>query len=81
MSNEEWIQTKEELPPLGSNVEISEDGITATETADYIENRTCMMAGVGGGNGYFGVGFATDGSTGCEKGLILDTPAFWRFID
>ena len=74
-----WFESREELPAIGSNVEISDDGITVRETADYIESRTCMLAGVGGGNGYFGLGFATDGSTGCDKGLILDTPAYWRF--
>ncbi len=75
----EWIPSAYNLPPIGSNVEISDDGITVRETADYIESRTCMLAGAGGGNGYFGRGFATDGSTGCDKGLILDTPAYWRF--
>lgn len=58
---------------------ISKDDIIGQETADYKRNRECMLAGVGGGNGYFGsLGFSTDGSTGCEKNLILDIPKYWR---
>lgn len=77
-----WISSEVELPYGGENVEISDDGITVRETADYKTDRRCMMAGIAGGNGYFGsLGFATDGSTGCETNLILDTPAFWRRYD
>lgn len=38
-----------------------------------------MMAGIAGGFGYFGEGFATDGESRCEKGLICDDPTFWRY--
>lgn len=77
-----WISSEVELPYDGENVEISDDGITVRETADYKTDRRCMMAGIAWGNGYFGsLGFATDGSTGCETNLILDTPAFWRRYD
>lgn len=69
----EWKLTSQEKPIIGSNVETSEDGINVDETMDY------MLAGVGGGNGYFGEGFATDGSTGCERGLIMDEPKYWRY--
>lgn len=79
MQENVWIPISVNLPPIGSNVEISNDGISVLETADYTESRTCMLAGTSGGNGYFGEGFATDGSTGCERGLILDTPVYWRF--
>jgi len=78
IEQDEWIETAKQMPEIGDNVEISDDGIIVIETANYSSNRTCMLAGVGGGNGYFGKGFATDGSTGCESGLILDTPKYWR---
>jgi len=74
-----WKLSDKEKPCVGSNVETSEDGITTGETMDYLSSRECMLAGVGGGNGYFGEGFATDGSTGCERGLILDEPTYWRY--
>jgi hypothetical protein len=73
-----WINSDDELPDNGENVEISDDGIEVRETANYKTNRQCMLAGVGGANGYFGsLGFATDGSI-CDNNLILDTPPFWR---
>lgn len=76
-----WITTAEKRPEAGDNVEMSDDGgQTIDGTADYLERRQCMLAGVGGGNGYFGEGFATDGSTGCDRGLILDDPTHWRLI-
>ena len=76
----EWIKSSEQLPSLGSHVEISDDGITVSETALYTDRRHCMLAGVGGGNGYFNYpGFASDGSQ-CDKGLILDTPKYWRYV-
>ena len=76
-----WIDSDTELPNEDENVEISNDGINPEETAYYKKDRVCMLAGVGGGNGYFGgLGFATDGSTGCETNLILDTPKYWRRI-
>lgn len=77
----EWKLSSNEKPSLGSNVETSEDGITIGETMDYLAIRTCMLAGACGGNGYFGEGFATDGSTGCERGLILDEPKCWRLSE
>lgn len=76
----EWTKTKDALPELYEDVEISYDGKTVTEEALYIEKRTCMLAGSSGGNGYFGAGFATNGSTGCERGLILDEPTHWRYV-
>lgn len=76
-----WILTSDRRPSVGSNVEYSEDGKSIDGTMDYIKDRTCMLAGVGGGNGYFGKGFATDGSTGCERGLICDDPKYWRKPD
>lgn len=39
----------------------------------WAEQRQCMLAGVGGGNGYFGAGWED-----MELGLITDEPEFWR---
>lgn len=76
-----WILTSEQKPKIGSNVETSEDGITVSETMDYTDERRCMLAGYAGGYGYFGEGFASDGTTGCDKGLILDDPKYWRYTE
>lgn len=74
-----WIRTSEQKPYDGQNVEVSDDGINSEGTADYKTDRRCMMAGIAGGNGYFSeIGFASDGSTGCDKNLILDAPEYWR---
>lgn len=75
---ENWIETSKQLPPLDSNVEYSDDGITVEGTLDYTDTRHCMMAGIAGGFGYFGEGFATDGANGCDVGLICDPPKYWR---
>ena len=77
--NNDWVLTEKEKPILESNVLIS-DNQKDTQSAIYTADRTCMLAGSGGGNGYFDEGFATDGSTGCETGLILDEPKYWRYI-
>lgn len=39
----------------------------------WAEARTCMLAGVGGGNGYFGPGWEDD-----YNHLIVDAPMAWR---
>lgn len=75
----EWNLTSEVKPEIGDHVEISEDGINEEGRLIYIENRTCMMAGIAGGHGYFGEGFATDG-VNCDYGLICDEPKYWRHI-
>ncbi len=76
-----WTLTATSKPKIGDNVEYSEDGTTSLGTMDYLRNRTCILAGTAGGFGYFGEGFATDGSTGIERGLICDEPKFWRLND
>ncbi len=76
-----WIVTETSKPKIGQNIEYSEDGVTSLGTMDYLRNRTCMLAGTAGGFGYFGEGFATDGSTGIEGGLICDEPKYWRLND
>jgi hypothetical protein len=74
-----WIKTTEQRPRIGTNVEYSEDGETVEGTMDYTDKRICMMAGIAGGFGYFGEGFATDGENGCDTGLICDDPKYWRY--
>lgn len=82
MKDINWIKSTDGLPEEGENVEVSDDGITVRETADYKRDRVCMMAGMAGGNGYFStLGFATDGTGGCDSNLILDTPTYWRRRD
>lgn len=41
----------------------------------YAERRQCMLAGSGGGNGYFGPGWED-----VFNGLIVDTPIKWKEI-
>ena len=38
----------------------------------WAETRRCMLAGVGGGNGYFGEGWEDE-----YNGLIVDDPTGW----
>lgn len=80
MSN--WILSSIQTPDYGQEVECSDSGKPETEyTAIYLEKRTCMLAGYAGGSGYFGEGFATDGSDNSDYGLIIDTPLYWRPIE
>ncbi|KKN74613.1 hypothetical protein LCGC14_0388150 [marine sediment metagenome] len=75
----EWISVKERVPEFSEPLEITYDGGKTFEgDCAYLEKRHCMMAGIAGGNGYFGEGFGTQGAE-CEEGLILDTPSHWRY--
>ena len=75
----DWIKATEQLPDFEEDLEVTYDnGKTFEDGVSYQEKRTCMMAGIAGGNGYFGEGFATNGE-GCEYGLIVDTPTHWRY--
>lgn len=79
---DKWISVKDHKPPFDTDILISNDGgETIEEECIYLRKRKCMLAGVGGGNGYFGEGFATNGSTGCDYGLILDTPTHWKLSE
>lgn len=42
----------------------------------WAESRKCMLAGIGGGNGYFEPGWED-----VENGLIADEPERWRSVD
>jgi len=76
----EWIKTKDRLPDVGEELEVSDDGGKTFESGvEYMMERTCMMAGIAGGNGYFGEGFGMSGSNGCDRGLTADEPIFWRY--
>lgn len=63
--------------PIGE-VEVSYDeGKTFDDSVGWREKRTCMMAGISGGHGYFDEGWATTGSNGTDTGLICDNPDYW----
>lgn len=74
-----WISSDKELPKLGSNVEFSNDGLTVEGTLDYVSERHCILSYSSSFGHNFGIGFATDGTTRCEKGLVCDKPTFWRY--
>jgi hypothetical protein len=74
-----WNLTSEKTPSLYSNVEFSEDGETVEGTLDYTDERHCMLAYSSNYGHNFGIGFATDGENGCDKGLICDPPKYWRY--
>ncbi len=73
----DWLKTEHCTPPFNTELLISDDK-KSTEDAIYLEHRHCMLKGVSPGAGTFCEGFATTGST-CEKGLILDTPKYWKY--
>ena len=80
LTDGEWILTSEQKPEMYSNVEFSEDGVTAEGTMNYTDQRHCILAYSSSFGHNFGVGFATDGSDeGCEKGLKCDDPKYWRY--
>ena len=83
MNTEEtkWFSPKDKLPDFSDDIEVSFDnGKTWDDSVSYMENRTCMMAGIAGGNGYFGKGWGMNGNNGCDKGLISETPNLWRLL-
>jgi len=69
MENNEWILSSERLPDYYDKVESTDDKINIDSTLVFLESRTYMLAGTAGGYGYFGEGFATDGSA-TDYGLI-----------
>jgi hypothetical protein len=81
MNNMKWIDSK--IVPLPTTdltiIEISYDGINVDTGTEWMDKRTCMMAGIAGGNGYFGPGWGTNGESGCNRGLICDAPSYWRY--
>lgn len=76
----EWIDYKLNPPKIKdlNIIEISYDGAHADNTVEWMDRRTCMLAGTSGGNGYFGAGWGTNGINGCDYGLICDDPTHWR---
>lgn len=74
-----WIESSKELPKVGENVEVSENGVSVDGTLDYTDRRHCILSYSSSFGHNFGEGFATDGSNdGCEKGLKCDAPKYWR---
>lgn len=78
MEAKDWILTSERKPKIGDNVEYSEDGETVEGTMNYTDERHCMLAHVSNFGHSFGIGFATDGANGCDRGLVCDDPKYWR---
>lgn len=79
--NKKWIPTKDQLPPHDEDVQISYDGGETCEgNGKYTERRICMLAGISGGNGYFGEGWATADTDDVDSNLIIDTPTHWRYL-
>jgi hypothetical protein len=61
-----------EAPKDGSSIlGIYDDG--AEIEIRWSEQRRCMLAGIGGGNGFYGPGWED-----CENKLIVDEPKFWK---
>lgn len=67
--------------PKGDILVSYDGGITFDNTVDWMERRTCMMAGIAGGNGYFGEGWGSTGTNGCDRGLICDPPDYWINVE
>lgn len=66
--------------PTKGNVLVSYDGGKNWDnTVEWCENRTCMMAGIAGGCGYFDEGWGTSKNSQSDIGLICDAPDFWRY--
>jgi hypothetical protein len=80
----EWISTKDKLPEYETEVDVKyacESGEEIFEGGHaYFENRTCIMAGIAGGYGYFKEGFGTYGPN-VDQGLIVDEPTHWRYTN
>lgn len=76
----DWISSKEGTPDYDEELIVSYDnGKTEEEGVCYMENRICMMAGIAGGNGYFGEGYAVSFESDADTGLICDTPTHWKY--
>jgi len=63
-------------------VEVSYDsGKTFDNSVEWVEKRVCMIAGIAGGNGYFGEGWATSRNGNTDVGLICDPPDYWVYTE
>lgn len=56
-------------------------GKTFDDSVEWAESRICMMAGIAGGHGYFGEGWATSIHGNTDVGLICDPPDYWIYQD
>ncbi len=74
----EWIDVNNRLPEFGKDVEITYNSGKNVGNGQYLEERKCMLAGIGGTNGYFGEGWATASCDDIDAGLIIDKPTHWR---
>lgn len=74
------FKADEVKPKCDEELEVSYDnGKTWENGICYMEQRHCMMAGIAGGYGYFGEGYATSPDSGTDVGLICDAPTHWRY--
>lgn len=72
MENDEYIlRPISEAPHYEPIIGVYEDGSECE--VEWADQRKCMLAGVGGGNGYFGAGWQDT-----YNKLIADTPKFWK---
>lgn len=67
--------------PSGDILVSYDGGKTFDDSVEWLETRTCMMAGSAGGHGYFKEGWATSQNSGTDVGLICDPPDFWINLD
>ncbi len=80
-SKGDGISVKDQLPEMDVDVSVSYDeGKTFECEAKYTDERLCMMAGIAGGYGYFGEGWAVADSSGADSNLILDEPTHWKYL-
>ena len=67
--------------PKGDVLVSYDNGLNFDDHTEWAEKRTCMMAGIAGGYGYFGEGWATSKNGNIDVGLICDSPDFWIYAN
>lgn len=78
----EWVSVKDKLPEYETEIDLKYQYKNSIEVFEgghaYFKGRTCIMAAIAGGYGYFGEGFGTFGPN-VDQGLIVDEPTHWRY--
>lgn len=70
LCGEKWLPG-ETAPKDGDEFDAIVNGQKCT--IRWADHRKCMLAGIGGGNGYFGGGWED-----VDLGLISDPPQYWK---